>query len=156
MKKNILIFTLLAITTGCGQSASIKSSSYYNQRLQIGRQVLIVEIAKTPEALKKGLSSRGGMQQNQGMLFEFGLKKQSPAFWMKDMRFNLDLIWIAEGKIIGITADVRTPDVHCQSSTVNCLPTYRPPSPVNQVLEVNAGWAEKNKVKVGDETKLLN
>ena len=34
------------------------------------------------------------------------------------------------------------------------LPIYYPPAPVNQVLEVNAGWAKKNNITVGDDVHL--
>lgn len=135
-----------------------QSSLYnYSHKLLIGPQILNTEIASTTEALEQGLSDRESMGQNQAMLFDFGSDKFiSPGFWMKDMKFNLDFIWIKKDSIVGITADVPAP-ASCQLSADKCLaalPVYYPPSPVNWVVEVNAGWAKKNNIAVGDEVRL--
>ncbi len=145
MRKLSIILALLALSFGCLSKAHDVN---YSHKLQVGKQKLMAEIVQTPEAMQQGLSERTSMQDNEGMLFDLGSTKKIPAFWMKDMKFNLGLIWIAEGKIIGITSNVPAPTGSGQ------LPTYRPPAPVNQVLEVNAGWTEKNDIKVGDEIKL--
>ena len=110
----------------------------------------MLEIVNTRQTMQTGLSGRSFMKENQGMLFDFGSQKQTPAFWMKDMKFNLDLIWISDDKIIGITSNVPAP-----INNKN-LPTYFPPSPVNQVLEVSAGWVGRNKIQIGDKIKLSN
>ena len=61
---------------------------------------------------------------------------------MRGMKFSLDFIWIDENrKIIAIDKNV---------SLATYPKSFVPPSPVKYVLEVNAGWANKNKVKVGD------
>jgi len=143
-----VIFVLLSVA--CGKQTA--SGYDYTHRLQVNNQILRVEIANTPEAMTKGLADRNSLGDDEGMLFDFGSNSSTtPAFWMKGMKFNLDLIWIKDKKIVGITANVPAPDVNCQSSIVNCLPSYSPPSPINWVLEVNAGWVEKNNIKVGDK-----
>ncbi len=118
----------------------------------------MVEIADTPRTEAQGLSDRASMENSQGMLFDFGSDAAvDPAFWMPDMKFNLDMIWIYKNKVIGITANVPAPS--CQLSAVGCqknLPLYYPPSPVNWVVEVNAGWTAENKIKTGDEVRLIN
>jgi uncharacterized membrane protein (UPF0127 family) len=91
------------------------------------------------------------MADNQGMLFDFGATPSGVAFWMKDMKFNLDFIWIAQnpstgsGQVVGITPNAPKPN-----SPSDPLPDFYPPEPVNQVLEVNAGWTQKNNISVGD------
>ena len=61
---------------------------------------------------------------------------------MKDMLFPIDIIWIGEsGQVIGVTERVK-PDSFPQ--------TYQPPAPVLYVLEVQNGWAERHKIKIGD------
>ncbi len=105
--------------------------------------------------MEQGLSGKTKMADNEGMLFDFGNKEGTPGFWMKDMKFNLDFIWIDQNKIVGITANVPAPvDDNGLKIRDNDLPTYYPPSVVNQVLEVNSGWTEKNKIKTGDEVRL--
>jgi len=121
----------------------------YTHTLRIGNQILKVEIAKDPAAMQQGLSGRASMDNNQGMLFDFGSgAPQTPQFWMKDMKFNLDFIWLYKNKIIGITPDVPAP------TNNNPLPLYSPPAPIDQALEVNAGWSRAHGIKVGDEARL--
>lgn len=126
------------------------AASSYNQKLAIGNKNLKVEIVSTPEKMALGLSGREKMADDEGMLFVFN-SRVTPSFWMKDMKFNLDFLWISNGKIIGITKNVFAP----LSPTLDKdLPVYTPPAPVDSVLEVNAGWAEKNRIAVGNEVKI--
>ena len=152
MRKTIFVLCLALLAASCDKTSSPISPAYnYNTPLEIGSQTLTVEIATSPEAMQQGLSDRISMGKNQGMLFDFGAVPVNTSFWMKDMRFNLDFIWIEQNKIVGITPDVPAP-THLNTN----LPSYYPPSPVNQVLEVNAGWAKENNSKSGDEVKLVN
>lgn len=103
------------------------------------------ELAKTEPARERGLSGRGFLPKDSGMLFVF----EGPGlygFWMKEMKFAVDIIWIsADQKVAEITADV-SPDSFPR--------TYLPKLPVSRVLEVNAGWAKRNGVNSGDEVKI--
>lgn len=111
--------------------------------LKIKEREILVEIAQTISKREKGLSGRDFLPENQGMLFIFE-KPDYHRFWMKGMRFALDFIWIREKRIIDITEKVKPED-------------YQPPKtltakePVDMVLEVNAGFVEKNGIKIGDE-----
>jgi len=100
-----------------------------------------VELADTEEKKSQGLSGRNSLPQNQGMLFVH----ESPAlysFWMKDMQFPIDIIWIDENNtVIDITKNV-SPDTFPQS--------FQPLAPAQYVLEVNAGFADTNNVTIGD------
>src|SRR3989338_4003843 len=69
----------------------------------INNRELIVEIADEPHEQSLGLSGRKPLNDNQGMLFIFP-QTGFYEFWMKDMEFSLDLIWIDENNnIIEIT-----------------------------------------------------
>lgn len=155
--KNFLALLLLALL---GSACSHKTQAVvsppplannYAQALEVGAQTLNVDIARDTKSMEQGLSGRQAMAENQGMLFDFG-GENLPGFWMKDMKFNLDFIWIDKNKIIGITPDVPAPSPGVADSS---LRLYSPPSPVNWVLEVNAGWTQKNKIKVGDSADLV-
>ena len=160
--KKIILLVFLLLAASCNQKKisdkAVPSPAYdYSHQLKVGGLTLMVEVASDSAKMQLGLSNRESMADNQGMLFDFGADaKVSPSFWMKGMKFNLDLIWIYKNKIIGITADVLAPDVSCSMLHVPCtLPLYSPPSPVDSVLEVNAGWSGRNGIKVGDEVKLI-
>jgi uncharacterized membrane protein (UPF0127 family) len=157
MKKFLITLTVLTIiSAGCAKQnqptyavPSLPPQYNYTHQLKIGEQTLVVEISTTPAEMQQGLSDRISMADDQGMLFDFGQEASGTAFWMKDMKFDLDFIWIAGGKVIGITSGVAHPN-----SSNSPLPYYYPPQPVNQVAEVNAGWAKKNGIIVGADVSL--
>lgn len=143
------------VATGCSRQ-SPAASSVYDRELIVGDKMLSAQVVSTPEEMEQGLSGRAGMEDGQGMLFDFGKGATvTPNFWMKDMNFSLDFIWIKNNKVIGITKNVPAP-IKSQGQKIkdNELPLYPPPSPVDAVLEVNAGWTERNKIKIGDEVRL--
>lgn len=103
-----------------------------------------VELANTDEKRRHGLSARDGLPEGSGMLFVFD-NKGKPEFWMKDMKFAIDIIWIDDTKVVGVERNARPePGV----SDVD-LARYIPPTTINYVLEVPAGFSEKNGIDVG-------
>lgn len=111
--------------------------------VSIGDLNLIVEVAATQKQWEHGLSDRTDLGDVDGMLFTFP-QYHIPIFWMKDMYFPIDMIWIAGGKVVDITYEAKV-------ETTDKLPTYSPVVPVNMILETRAGWAKENNIIVGDE-----
>jgi uncharacterized membrane protein (UPF0127 family) len=146
MKKKYVLTTILAALAITAVVFSLKSRGYDHQII-VAKKKLYVDIARTPQKMQQGLSGRTGMAENQGMLFDFEAET-TPTFWMKDMNFALDFIWVKNNKIIFITYSVPPP-----KSTAEKLQLYSAPSPIDSVLEVNAGWAGENEIKIGDEVK---
>lgn len=107
---------------------------------------LAVEIVSTPESITQGLSGRDQLGA-EGMLFVFN-QPGIYSFWMKQMRFDLDLIWIRSGKIVAITPNVPKPEDNTPDSA---LPSYESPQIVDMVLEVPAGFAQKSNLVVGSQ-----
>ena len=111
----------------------------------INDTILEVEIAEKMIQQQKGLSGRKELEENKGMLFVYE-EPHIPSFWMKDMNFPIDIIWINEdNKIIGIEKNVN-PDTYPQ--------TFTPPDPVLSVLEVNAGWSDAYNIEIGDSINI--
>ncbi len=91
-----------------------------------------VDIADTELEREKGLSGTTSLPQNSGKLFIFNTSGDY-GFWMKDMQYAIDIIWIDSNfRIIGITKDV-APESYPE--------VFYSPSPVKYVLEVNAGFS---------------
>lgn len=109
---------------------------------------LTVEMSQTPKQWENGLSGRTDLSELDGMLFVFP-QYHVPIFWMKNMHFPIDMIWISGGVVVDITpsAPVETSDK---------LPTYSPRVPVNMVLETAAGWAAENNIANGDYLVIEN
>ncbi len=87
------------------------------------------------------MSNREKLAENQGMLFVFD-QPDYYSFWMKDMQFAIDIIWIDENKkIVDIT----------QNAESESYPkTFQPSSPAQYVLEVNSFWTGEHGIVVGD------
>ncbi len=102
-------------------------------------QQLNLEIVNSSQSRSQGLSSRDQIKAD-GMLFVFP-SPQFYRFWMKDMRFDLDLIWLKSGCITEITPHV---------SHQNQQKIYQPSQKkVEWVLEVPAGFAKKQGIEPG-------
>jgi uncharacterized membrane protein (UPF0127 family) len=116
----------------------------------IGDASFTVELAVTPQQRAQGLSGRPGLPPGAGMLFIFETADLY-SFWMKDMRFPLDLVWIsAECAVVDITEDAPPP---APGQAVADLLTYRPKEPAQYVLEINAGEAESAGIGIGDQAE---
>jgi uncharacterized membrane protein (UPF0127 family) len=113
------------------------------QTATIKNKTILVELSQNAKQWEKGLSDRSDLGELDGMLFIFP-QYHVPIFWMKDMKFPIDMIWIAGGRVVDIHQKV-------QLSTSDKLPTYSPSVPVDMVLETRAGWAEENSITLGDE-----
>ncbi len=110
---------------------------------------IFAEIADSPHTRAKGLMFRQSMAPDHGMLFLFP-KPSEPAFWMKNTLISLDILWVDEtGIIIHIESKVPI----CTRKDDGC-PRYRAPSKSLQVLELNAGMAEKFDLTVGQQLKI--
>jgi hypothetical protein len=128
----------------------------------IGSAVFSAEVASTTVEQARGLSGRAGLGQDEGMLFLFsspGVKN----FWMKDMNFPIDMIWIGggspsqisqgktwEGKVLGFVENAEPqPDMPLWSLNI-----YTSPDGVDTVLEVNAWMVTRDGIKVGDSVTI--
>lgn len=115
--------------------------------LQVGGAKVEIEIADTIGKQRQGLSGRAALAPDRGMYFPMGMAS-GHTFWMKDMRFPLDIIWIRAGRIVDISENVPPPVGDTQPVSV------RPKEPADAVLEVNADFTEKYGIKIGDPVEI--
>lgn len=109
-----------------------------------GHQISTV-VADTPAAQQTGLSDTKSLTNQQGMLFIFKSSNYW-GFWMKKMQFPLDIIWInSDLKVVTI-------DNNLQPSTYPKI--FYPSKPSLYVVEVNAGVAKMDGLKVGQQIKI--
>ena len=115
--------------------------------VKIGVATFVAEIADTPVKQAVGLSGQEALKENEGMLFIFSAEGGKPAiqhFWMKGMKFPIDIIWISRDKVVGFEKNA-PPDNSALPKIYSSL------EPVDKVLEVNAGYIEANNIAIGDE-----
>ena len=112
-----------------------------------------VEVANTDSERVKGLSGRQKLAEGEGMLFDFSDSPGTlfPIFWMKDMNFPIDIIWISGDKVIYVDRDLKPAELTMSDRDI---PRFIPPKPVSLVLEVPAGYSEKNDIIVGATVKV--
>lgn len=135
-----------------------KSNQNVNAEINNSSQIIInghtffVEVAADSATQKKGLSVRDNLAQDRGMLFNYPAKSIL-SFWMLDMKFNIDLLWVNDDKVIGIEKNMPAPLAGTEDKD---LLIYSSPEPVNRVLEINSGLVDQYGLKVGDSLEYKN
>lgn len=147
IKKLLAILLLLPLIAA---SCNRQPVSLDTRTMQVGKAIVEVEVADTMDERAKGLSGRTELADNAGMLFVFGVPDRH-TFWMKDTLIPLDFIWIRDGVVTEITANVGTELGRKDSE----LSRYAPAEPADSMLELNAGWAEVNDLRVGAQASFL-
>ena len=126
--------------------SSLGVSSCGNVRsIRLDGKEICVEVADNDATRQLGLGGHAPLTADQGMLFVFQ-EDTASKFWMKDMTFPLDIIWLADDGTITYIAQDLSPDTYPKA--------FGPDTPTRYVLEVNAGYAQQNDVKVGDKVQL--
>lgn len=146
--KNTIIFIAVAaiLIAAASMNPGVKTKEGF-VNIKVGQRNFYVEIADTQEKQTTGLSNRETIGAAEGMLFVFK-EPGSYGFWMKEMYFPLDILWINNDKVIGFFENAPT--------NQNPLPIYHPPGLVNYVLELPAGSIKKYDIQKGSEFKVLS
>ena len=127
-----------------GDSTSSNTSGYRQVNVTLNNFTLVADIAENSTQKSKGLSVKDTLHEDEGMLFLFSTSSEH-AFWMKNMKFPIDIIWISKHHEV----------IHIEHSLEPCVqdsfcPTYKPDKDSLYVLETVAGFAQKHNVTVND------
>ncbi len=115
------------------------------KQIYIGTTPVVVELATSDAQRELGLSGRVALNEGTGMLFVFD-EEGMWGFWMKDMQFPIDILFLADtGEVISLNTNV-SPDTYPQ--------VLYPSSPVRYVLELPAGAAQKYGIAQGSKIVL--
>jgi uncharacterized protein len=144
MKKIVFIFIGLFI---------IFTVFYYYRNplhpvITINGHKISVELALTDSERQLGLGKRKFLPPDSGMIFIYPTKEQY-SFWMKDMEFPLDFVWIDDNIVTEINENVPI-------FTNGKITILRVSKPVNKILELNAGTVNRLNIKVGDPVSFKN
>ncbi|HTZ11513.1 MAG TPA: DUF192 domain-containing protein [Candidatus Margulisiibacteriota bacterium] len=101
------------------------------------------EIADSPEKRADGLMFRKSLGKNEGMLFILE-EEGRPGFWMKNMYFSLDIIWMNKSKEV---TEVSKGVLPCTDDCQDIIPVKE----VKYILEVPAGFADSHHIKPGEK-----
>lgn len=120
-----------------------RSSRPEQTKIHVAGEQFITEVASTPMAHQRGLSGRDSLAQNHAMLFTFETEG-TQCFWMQDMRFNIDMVWLdGQNRIAAIEQNVAPgsyPKNFCHEG--------------KSVIEFTEGTTERLHLNIGDQADL--
>ena len=134
-KASVLILAILLLGCLTRQSKTVCHRNF----------CIHAEVANSIEKRRLGLMFRENLAEDQGMLFVY--PEESPhSFWMKNMHFPLDMIWIGhDKKIVDITENVQPCGGECGHISASKKAQY--------VLEVKSGFTKRHEIKIGDRLR---
>jgi uncharacterized membrane protein (UPF0127 family) len=123
-------------------SAWVRTNAVSRVDARIAGKPFVLEVAKTPEQHRIGLSGRTDVPSGTGMVFLFD-DPGNYAFWMKDTLVPLDILWLRGGKVVDL--------VTLPATLPGGVPAlHRPTAAADRVVELPAGTAAELGVEVGD------
>ena len=151
--------TIAAIIVGIAGIISLpsdlklESTEFPRGMIKLDDVVLEVQIADTDPRRTRGLMFQEQLPLDQGMLFVFDTISQH-SIWMLNMQFSLDIIWFDDnGKVVHIEKNV--PPCKTAVETVTC-PSYKGVDNSLYVLEVTAGYVDKNNITLDSVLEIIS
>jgi uncharacterized membrane protein (UPF0127 family) len=143
-----LAFSGFLLTLGlasCSDSTKLEDLNATEITFPNGTRILAETMTRQMD-LTRGLMFRDSLAQDRGMLFIHG-KQQRWQYWMYNVRFPLDVIWMdRERRIVEIVRNTQP----CKEAKSSDCPRYGGAAEALYVLELNAGGAARQGLKVGD------
>ncbi|MFA7286002.1 MAG: DUF192 domain-containing protein [Candidatus Paceibacterota bacterium] len=146
----VFLIIFLLLNNNLANLFKVEDSQEQKQNLinsvKINEAVLNVELAVSNAERTMGLSNRTSLKPDEGMLFVFNNSGKYP-FWMKDMNFPIDIIWIDENqKVVLFEKDAKPESFpNLLGGTVEAI----------YVLETVSGFVDKNNIKIGDTVEFF-
>ena len=119
-------------------------------QVELGGETIGLEVTRTPQEQALGLMYRERLPDDRGMLFSFAPPRPA-RFWMKNVVIDLDMVFVKDGRIVEIAADVPP----CANDP---CPTYGPPinQLIDHVIELRGGRAAELGLQSGDAVEIVD
>jgi hypothetical protein len=138
---------LLACPSGADtREATQRQPSLPRAQISIGIQRVDAEVAETRAQKTQGLSDRTTLPEGTGMWFPYPDARRR-SFWMRDMHFPLDFVWVRDGTIVALNENV--------SPAAGEGTKVQPKEPIDAVLEVPGGTIARWGWTVGMPVQVL-
>ena len=144
-RKNIFALLILIPLLLVGIFYIGKISPTSAATLELPHKTISLMIADTEVLQEQGLSGRTFLPENSAMIFIFNTPDRY-AFWMKDMKFPIDIIWLDENFAIVDVKRNATPETFPKEFTPQKKSLY--------VIEANTGFFDHNELHIGDIVKI--
>jgi uncharacterized protein len=112
--------------------------------VRVGDATFEVDVADSPFRRMKGLSGLTTLPENEGLLMIFK-EKDTPTIWPKNLKFPIDIIWIDDSTVVGVEKNAMAES----NLVLDGIKLYIPNQPINKVLQINAGLADKLNIGPG-------
>jgi uncharacterized membrane protein (UPF0127 family) len=123
------------------KNKGVSADSAVGSTVKIGDATVKITVADTPAERERGLSGHPGLHEDEGLLFVFEIPGKY-GFWMKDMLFSIDIIWLNENREVIYIKKNATPESFPE--------VFTPPVDAKYVLEVVAGLTDEKNISVGN------
>lgn len=123
--------------------AALPDVKFETRKIQLGGQIITIEIADTDAKRERGLMFRESLPDGHGMLFVFEDERKL-SFWMKNTLIPLSIGYFDKNR--------RLNEVHEMVPAVlgeRELKTYSSRLPAMYALEMPKGWYSKHRIKSG-------
>lgn len=147
MRSTLWLASIALLLATAGIFALRHRTSLETATVTIRRATFTVAVADSPREQLQGLRDRESVPPDGGMLFVFGGEPVNRTFTMDGVRLPLDFLWIARGRIVGLTLEA-PPAARGTGSA------YPSPEPVDAVLEIRGGKAQQWGFSVGDSVRI--
>ena len=114
----------------------------------INQHKFMVDVAETDGQKARGLDIYDKLPLEKGMIFPFKTDGKY-SFWMKGMKFPIDIIYIKNDKIAEIFSNIPNPKTSTETPAI-----VTPHENINYVLEINAGLSRRYNFKVGGKANI--
>ena len=132
----------VSTTTNSNQPPESKQFMY----LKTGGRCVELKIAQSGKQRRIGLSNHKRLAKDSGMIFLYE-KAGRYGFWMKDMDFAIDIIWLTEdNRVVGLKREAR-PESFPKM--------FRPDKSAKKVIEVVSGFTKTENINFGDRLKIF-
>ena len=136
-----ILVAVVVISAGLIAYLDIANRHTSADTLLVNGRSFSLEVAATVQSRELGLGNRTSLPADHGMLFVFS-HVAPECFWMKDMHFPLDMIWVSsDKKVVHIEQNV-APSTYPNS--------FCPVTPAKYVIELNAGTAATADIRNGE------
>src|SRR3989338_726742 len=129
----------------------LKNNIYIDRypMIEIDGRSFVVAVADEPAELQRGLS---GQEAQRMMLFVFP-DSQQRSFWMQDMLYSIDIVWLDQGRVVAVDSDLPLPGEAADQD----LPRFISPQPVDMVLEIPVDFRRESGINIerGDTIMII-
>lgn len=151
-KRIVSHWKLLALVAVCGVllAVVIAFAANHDAAAPTGNRVSLagfkIETVNTNASRNKGLGGHAPLGSNEAMLFDFSDGANGQCFWMKDMTFSIDIVWLDENSQVTKIASNVSPETYPNNFCADQNPKY--------VVELAAGRANELGMQVGSRIEL--